>query len=93
MQASSIVRVYTILIAIALIPRFYAWSFTGSTWVTLWLVTLVNHNVTSIQNGKKKSCKREREKTLVTLWLANVTNVTQVFSGLLLMALSCFAAY
>jgi len=31
----------------------------------------------------------------VTLWLANVTNhnVTQVFSNLLLMALSCFAAY
>jgi len=53
MQASSIVRVYTILIAIALILRFYAWSFTGSTWVTLWLVTLANHNVTSVQNDKK----------------------------------------
>jgi len=28
----------------------------GSTWVTLWLVTLVtlaNHNVTSVQNDKK----------------------------------------
>jgi len=43
-----------------------------NTWVTLWLVTLANHNVTRVQR-KKKYYERERRKTLVALWLANVT--------------------
>jgi len=82
-----------------------------NTWVTLWLVTLANHNVTRVQRNKKilwkrkkkdtcgieiilgwhcgwwhwpttmshvyketkKYYERERRKTLVALWLANVT--------------------
>jgi hypothetical protein len=50
----------------------------SSTWVTLWLVALVNHNITNGQKNKKKKklCERERRKTFVTLWLANIINVT-----------------
>jgi len=46
-----------------------------NTWVTLWLmilVTLTNHNVTRVQRNKKYY-ERERRKTLVALWLTNVT--------------------
>jgi len=40
--------------------------------VTLWLVTLttMSHAYREIE----KYCERERRKTLVTLWLVNVTN-------------------
>jgi len=33
------------------------------TWVTLWLVTLVNHNVTSVQQIKKP-CERKKKKVI-----------------------------
>ena len=45
-------------------------------WVTLWLVTLVNHNVTRVLKNKKKLCERERKKPLIISWLTNVITTT-----------------
>jgi len=37
------------------------------------IVTLVNHNVTSVPKKQKNLCERERRKPLVTLWSENIT--------------------
>ena len=39
-------------------------SLMENTWVTLWWVTLANHNVTHVQRNKKKIVKEKEERHL-----------------------------